>query len=177
MKKHGTKDAEEVIPTPDPEPMVEPEPKPEPKISRRIPAASLVVEYKDRGIVLNPNLIESQNVSEEGIEKLKELHLERLMLMDEMDHEKKSTRLHVMAEEYEHLEFRLQKAWGFPESRKYHRWWEVPKCTCPNMDNKDNYPCDYRIIAGNCPVHSIGKPKSKFRLFLRRTWNKLINKK
>ena len=124
--------------------------------------AHLVVEYKGRGMTLNSQLIEQQKVSEAGIAKLKELHLERMMLEDEMSNTDDPVRLHVMAQEREHIEFRLQRVWGFPENSDYHRWWEVPKCVCPWMDNSDNYPTKYRIVRGDCPVHGTLPKKKNF---------------
>jgi len=130
--------------------------------------AHLVVEYKDKGMILNPRLIKQQKVSDAGIAKLKEIHLERMMLEEEMENTDDPVRLHIMAQEREHIEYRLQRVWGFPEDSDYHRWWEVPKCVCPKMDNADDYPTKYRIIRGDCPVH--GQLPEKKNLF-----QKIIN--
>ena len=126
--------------------------------------AHLVVEYKDKGMILNPRLIKQQKVSDAGIGKLKEIHLERMMLEDEMENTDDPVRLHVMAQEREHIEYRLQRVWGFPEDSAYHRWWEVPKCVCPRLDNSDDYPSKYRIVRGDCPVHgNLPKKKNLFQ--------------
>ena len=46
----------------------------------------------------------------------------------------------------------LQKLWGFPEDENYIRWWWVPKCTCPKLDNDDNYPIGYYTTSMYCPL-------------------------
>jgi hypothetical protein len=55
------------------------------------------------------------------------------------------------------LEFQLQKAWGFQQDSKYHKFWERPRCTCPKMDNDDGYPYGYYTISGVCPLHGSGR--------------------
>lgn len=42
-------------------------------------------------------------------------------------------------------QYALQRAWGFPEDPNYHRAWWIKGCTCPKMDNDDNYPTGYSI--------------------------------
>ena len=51
------------------------------------------------------------------------------------------------------LEFSLQKAWGFSQDIKYHKFWDRPRCTCPKMDNDDAYPYGYYVISESCPLH------------------------
>ena len=51
------------------------------------------------------------------------------------------------------LEFRLQKAWGFTQDINFHKFWERPRCTCPKMDNDDNYPHGYYTTSMDCPLH------------------------
>jgi len=100
-----------------------------------------------------------------GIEKLKEIHIERMKLEEQMENTNDPILLHKFAQKREQIEYRLQKVWGFPEDSNYHRWWEVPKCTCPRLDNLDNYPTKYRNIDLQCPVH--GKLPEKTSLFKR----------
>jgi len=123
----------------------------------------ITIEYKGKKTALNPRLIERQNVSKEGVKKLVEIHLERLKIEDEMENTDDPTLLHELALKRQNTEYRLQKVWGFPENSDYHRWWEVPKCKCPWMDNSDNYPTKYRIIRDDCPVH--GKIPKKKNIF------------
>lgn len=129
---------------------------------------NLTVEYKGKGITLNPRFIDQQGIDKEGIEKLKEIHFERMQIEDEMENTDDPVLLHELAKKRENAEFKLQEAWGFPQDANYHRWWEVPKCICPKMDNEDNYGTEYRIIRDDCPVHSTS---SKKKGFFERVWN------
>lgn len=51
------------------------------------------------------------------------------------------------------LEFGLQKLWGFPLDYDWHRFWEIPGCACPKMDNEDRYPYGNYIINQKCRIH------------------------
>jgi len=57
------------------------------------------------------------------------------------------------AAKWEQNEYRLQALWGFPLDSKYHKFWEMPGCTCPKMDNDDAYPTGYYTRSGDCPLH------------------------
>lgn len=51
-------------------------------------------------------------------------------------------------------EFTIQKLWKFQPDPNYHRmWFEDPKCSCPNMDNKDRLGTPYKIINEECKLH------------------------
>lgn len=62
--------------------------------------------------------------------------------------------LKTLAKEVQELEYQLQFEWGFSRDHTRHRWFDVPKCTCPKLDNSERLGLDHRIIAGNCPIHS-----------------------
>jgi hypothetical protein len=47
----------------------------------------------------------------------------------------------------------LQKLWKFDLDEKYIKFWEFPRCTCPKMDNDDNYPSGYYVTVQNCIYH------------------------
>lgn len=58
------------------------------------------------------------------------------------------------------LEFECQKYWGFEQDEKFHQWWfNFSSCQCPQMDNRDNIGCEYRIVNNNCPLHGDFKSK------------------
>lgn len=105
-------------------------------------------------IVLNPNLVKKQNLSDEQITKITELHTEKRHLMDLMTKVDTVSLLKYYANQIENIEFSLQELWGFPKDRNYHRFWDVPKCTCPKMDNLERIGTEYKIYNSNCPIHS-----------------------
>lgn len=51
------------------------------------------------------------------------------------------------------IESSLQNLWDFEQNINYYRFWEVPHCLCPLMDNNDAYPTGYYTVNSNCPVH------------------------
>lgn len=112
----------------------------------------LTVEYKGSTIVLNSRLLDRQKAWD-NVDEIKSLHLEKLKVFEKMNLTDVKEDLRKSAQEIEQLEFKLQKAWGFPQDRNCHYWYDVPKCTCPKMDNRDNYGTEYRITDLYCPIH------------------------
>jgi len=123
----------------------------------------LTVYYKGKPqYKLNPGFIKQQEIKD--IETIKELlltHEDRCRIFEAMENTDDPDDLKMYAQQFETLEFEQQKLWGFEPNNTYHRWWEVPKCTCPQLDNADNYPSKYRIINGNCPIHAIVEKEQK----------------
>lgn len=115
----------------------------------------LTVKYKDKAIVLNINLIKKQGLENniERIEQLKQSHIEKMMLFEQMKQTDDRIKLHELAGSVEQLEYHQQYLWGFPLNSNMHRWFEVPKCACPKQDNIDRMGTNYKIYDYNCPVH------------------------
>ena len=53
---------------------------------------------------------------------------------------------------WEENEYRLQSLWRFPRDPSYHRFWDLPWCKCPKMDNDDDYPFLQHKVQ-HCPIH------------------------
>lgn len=103
---------------------------------------------------LNGKLVEKQGLDQDRVNILKALHQEMHNVKKEFEKTDDPVELHELALTVEGLEFMMQEAWGFEKNRDYHTHWiDVPKCTCPKMDNKENYGTKYRIIRDDCPVH------------------------
>lgn len=104
---------------------------------------------------LNPQLIERQGVTDEQLERLKELHIKKLKLFDEMSATDDTAKLKEGARRLAAIEFALQDNWNFPRDPGMHQWYLIPKCTCPLKDNMDyRYPgSTHRIYDEDCPVH------------------------
>lgn len=104
---------------------------------------------------INPTLIKRQNIDSDGLKLIKELHKIKYSVLKQMEETDDSVKLKELGKSITDIEFKLQKAWGFKEDINYHRFWDVPKCECPKMDNEDSYPSGHYVINQNCPVHGV----------------------
>jgi hypothetical protein len=110
--------------------------------------------------MLNPKMIERQGIGEDEIQTIIDLHNERLHLfhrLKKVDPETAEGRAELRegVKTLEKIEYGMQEAWGFPQSRAHHTWWyEIPHCCCPRSDNRDMFGVDQRFIRRNCPAHS-----------------------
>jgi hypothetical protein len=130
----------------------------------------LIAEYNGKRVLLNPRLLKKQEIADpEVIQKLIDSHIEKLKIIEQMDMSDDPVNLHNLAVDIEKIEFKQQELWGFPKNRDYHYWYNVPKCTCPYMDNRDNYGTPFRLVDDNCPVHGKLAPLKKTR---RTFWSK-----
>jgi len=117
-----------------------------------IPSARLVVWYKgEEALMLNKALLDQQ-LCWENLERLKDLHVRRLEIEDAME-----DRSYVTTNIWTEIQFQLQDAWKFPRDSRYHRFWDIPSCTCPKLDNDDRYPSDLYIIDMSCRLHGNGE--------------------
>lgn len=118
---------------------------------------NLTVSYKGRSVLtLNKALVSRQKLTEDDVEKLKELHVQRMDIEASMRRSRSPKTLKKLFAEWTENQFALQRTWKFPEDANFHRFWEVPKCTCPEFDNRDALGTPYRVINRSCPVH--GEP-------------------
>ena len=113
----------------------------------------LTVYYKDEPVLrLNRNLVERQKINRRLVMTIKELHVQRL----DIEHQLQTCRVEdkrVLFECWTEVQHQLQRAWGFPEDSKFHRFWDMLGCECPKMDNSDNYPHGMYYINQSCPIH------------------------
>ena len=108
-------------------------------------------------IILNPDLIKSQNLSEAEVKQVKELHIIKYNVeskMEDLDPTKNKQDLLELFELWKDNEFRLQEAWKFPKNANYHRDYLSKHCTCPKLDNDDRLGTDERIVTEGCIYHS-----------------------
>jgi len=116
-----------------------------------IPSSELVVEYYGEEVMLlNKRLLDQQNAWG-NLQLLKDLHWERIRIertMPKLDANKT-----LLLEQWTENQFALQRAWGFPEDAKFHRFWDIPSCGCPKMDNNDAYPTGYYTKSAACILH------------------------
>ena len=104
-------------------------------------------------VALNPRLVASQKLTAADIAKITALHAAKYKLIQRMRRAKKPETLKTLAWQVTETEYELQKAWGFPTDSKWHRFWELPKCSCGSLDNSDAWPTGHYSISGDCPIH------------------------
>lgn len=114
---------------------------------------------------LNGFLVEKQGLTPEEVETIKELHIIKDQLLDILED---GVNLSI-AEQVRDIEFQLQIAWKFTTKEKgfnwnYWRFWTLPFCTCPKLDNEDNFPHGYYVINCSCPYHGKGLTNSETQL-------------
>lgn len=115
-----------------------------------VPSAKLVVMYKGKEVMmLNKALLDQQNCWD-NLNELKDLHSQRLALEDRLAEGKGDAKL---LSRWTLIQFALQKAWGFPEDAKFHRFWDMKGCECPKLDNSDRYPHGFYSMNMGCPIH------------------------
>lgn len=108
---------------------------------------------------LNENLIFEQNLTDEDVTALCQMHDNRIGVFDEMERLDPSdpVQLECLRENAAMLtkiEFKLQELWKFPQDSNFHSWWfHVPHCTCPVMDNMDCIGTKFNIMNAACVVH------------------------
>ena len=103
--------------------------------------------------ILSPHLLLSQKIDKAGFKRLCKLHQKKDRIMQKMEAEVSVDTLKKMANDITEIEFQLQLDWGFKQNINYHRFWTLPKCSCPRMDNEDNWPIGYYVRTSNCIIH------------------------
>lgn len=114
--------------------------------------------YDDKGNLvskINQALVKRQGIGDERLAKIQALHERRYLLIQEMEQLPRESGflLKIGAEAITEIDYELQELWGFERNREYHRFWELPHCTCPKMDNNERYGTGMYIINQDCPIH------------------------
>jgi len=118
-----------------------------------IPYQEYTVVYKGQEMfMLNKQLLDRQNCWE-NLEKLKELHVEQLVVYEEMSNTDDELLLKMYDSLLDQINTELQREWKFTEDINYIQFWIRPKCTCPKLDNYDRYPYGYYVVNMTCPLH------------------------
>lgn len=102
---------------------------------------------------INPELVKAKKIDSDTLKLIKSLHEAKYVVYKKIEKTNDSNELKELSKQLTNIEFELQKAWGFKEDINFHRFWTTPKCTCPKMDNEDNYPHGYYITNSECPLH------------------------
>ena len=113
-----------------------------------------VVEFEGKPRYrLNESLALRQGVTDEELDKIRALHELKLKVFQMMEETDNVDRLRACAEMVTDIEFALQRNWHFPEDKRFHEWYKVPKCACPKMDNAERRGTSFQITVSDCPIH------------------------
>jgi hypothetical protein len=105
-------------------------------------------------VKLNQHLVKKQGLTSADETRILKLHAEREFIEDELYKTPRgTTQLYKLLNDWTVNQFALQRAWKFPENADYHRWWWIKGCTCPKIDNDDNYPYGYYVRVQDCKYH------------------------
>lgn len=118
-------------------------------------AENMAVYFNDGSYVtsLNGKLARKQKISAEDIEMLKDTHVIRALIFQAMYRTDNVDELKRLAWMFDELEFLQQELWKFGRNSKFHRWFDVPKCSCPKLDNSDYIGTDINIYESTCVIH------------------------
>ena len=125
-----------------------------------------MLEYSIKGIkmveieitdktYLNTNLLKSQGVDADGVEKIEKLHKFRMALEGTMELAP-SEALPELFDLWMNGQYKLQDEWHFGVNPDFIRFWDVPRCSCPKQANELKYPKGDYNIDSTCPVHIKG---------------------
>jgi uncharacterized protein YfkK (UPF0435 family) len=103
--------------------------------------------------MINQGLVNRQKVSAEDVKKIVKLQTIRKYFYDFIELSNDKEEIRRLDKIITQIEFQLQKLWGFSQNKNFHRWFDVPKCTCPKWDNADSLGSDFRTINPNCILH------------------------
>lgn len=121
-----------------------------PELPHAVVHQGVVICYLNHNLL---ELLELRDVSPDRVLELKELHCRLYEVYRAMEATDSVWELRKLAKCVTGIEFAQQRAWGFQENENFHRWFEVPKCLCPKMDNTEQLGTLYRLIYRDCPIH------------------------
>ncbi len=103
--------------------------------------------------MINMRLVSARGIPDDDIEKIQKLqnlktyHYDIIEILDD------KFEIRTVSYIITQIDFQLQKLWKFELDETKHRWFELPKCSCPKMDNLDNLGTPYKIINPDCIIH------------------------
>lgn len=111
-----------------------------------------VVRYKKYEIMLSERFLRANN-AEGHLEQIKEKFINKYKLYEKMENTDDKGELIALANKVKENEFDIQELFNFNRDYAFHRWWEVPKCKCPVMDNQDMWGSNRDVHSSDCPIH------------------------
>ena len=120
------------------------------------------VKFKGKIIYqLNDALIEKQNIDGERLSLLIQAYKTKYVLCKTYnkflkDCKTVESKIELAKKFYRMAELNeldIQRLWGFDEDKSKIKFWTLPGCTCPTMDNEDMYDTDNVVHSLTCLVH------------------------
>ena len=112
-------------------------------------------DSKDKYLVKYENLkgwIEKDRIkNKKNIKKLKNCLLEKLKIYYTIKNT--DEKLQQYYKQLTDIEYNMQLLYDENEDIFCHKFWETPKCTCPKIDNIENFPSEKPIFDKNCKIH------------------------
>lgn len=102
----------------------------------------------------NPELVHRQGIDEEAVGNINHLHIIRKILHESLHNGNLKPSL-SLGKFLGDIESQLQELWKFDINPNFYKYWYVPTCRCPKMDNNDNFPHGYYITQNDCPLHGV----------------------
>jgi len=103
--------------------------------------------------VLNSNLIKLKRLDTPNVEAIKAYHILKEAHIDMIRKTNDPVKLKKIALNITNVEYCLQELWKFEKDSSFHKFWLLPKCSCPKMDNEDSYGTGYSIRNTDCLLH------------------------
>lgn len=101
-------------------------------------------------------LIKKHGLDEACVQRIALLNMEISFFKNQMRQEANQEMLREYNSHINNLQFELQEAWGFSRNRNFHKFWAVPKCTCPREYNEKRYPRGGYKTNRKCVIHGEG---------------------
>lgn len=114
----------------------------------------LTVYHNDKPILrLNGNLAERQGITKEALTELKESHVDRYLIEQQLEQASRVEDINMLFKEWTRINFLQQRLWGFPEDSNYHPSHRLSHCSCPKLDGDDRLGVGYKVMTSGCPIH------------------------
>ena len=112
-------------------------------------------EFEGATYYLNDYLIEKQGLTEEEVDVIKGLHIERLMTEKYMETLFNREEIQSWYKVWVQIQYELQASWKFPKNADYHPSHRLSKCVCAKLDNDEKLGTPYRVLTKGCPIHDV----------------------
>lgn len=110
----------------------------------------LGIKQKDTSV--NLSLAEERGLSYDDVRIVETLHKVRDRIHKKLK-TKETKPTPAVAKFLKDIEETLGEIWFGKANLSYYKFWKVPKCTCPKIDNEDIYPSELYSYSMGCPLH------------------------